>query len=824
MSNPPPDEPGTPAHKTPPNKLINETSPYLLQHAHNPVHWQPWGPEAFAEARERDVPIFLSIGYSTCYWCHVMERESFEHQPTADVLNAGFVCIKVDREERPDIDDLYMAATVTMTGRGGWPMSVFLEPDKLRPFYCGTYFPVEPRQGMPSFRDVLHGMSDAWATRRDEVLAQADRLSEAVIEQLADQPVSVPVGEAQVSLAVQILLKVFDPTNGGFGGAPKFPQPVFAQLLLDLRDAADDATRAAIDLALRTTLDSMMAGGIHDHLGGGFHRYAVDETWTVPHFEKMLYDNAQLLALYARASVVYADPMYARTARRTAAYVLREMVGPGEPGSAGFFSAQDAEVNTREGESFLWTPEQIGAVLNADDAAFAVAVFGLDRGANFQDPHHPADPPTNVLRFDGRPEQTATRLGMDLGDFIAQLDRVCDQMLESRATRDQPGLDDKVLTAWNGMMIEAMAQAADWLGEPSYAEAAAHAARYLLEHHRDEAGTLLRSSRGVEGAGEGVVGGRAHTPAFLEDHAALAAGLLALHRCEAVRHNGHLAEAGQIVAAAFEAFGDEAGAENGAENGGGLFDTRADQADLFVRSRSSHDGAMPCGQSVMLRTLVGLAESIPEAPGEAVAARASGLLASMSPAIAANPQSTSNSVRALARMLADRARYEPSYTFAADDAASEPSAEPTVSPVEVYASAERVVVTEDEPGEFVVVLRIAPGYHIIAAEPGPIAGEMPGLVPLRIGLVSGQGVAVYADYPAPDGEPYGVEGVGKINVHHGQAVGEEGGFEIRVAIEKADGVGASPGRPILGITFQACTETECLAPMTLELDVAIDLN
>ena len=349
------------------NALANETSPYLLQHAHNPVNWYPWSDEAFAEAQRRNVPVFLSIGYSTCYWCHVMERESFESEAIAKIMNEHFVCIKVDREERPDIDDIYMAATTIFSGSGGWPMSVFLVPKFRKPFYAGTYFPAEPAYGRPSFPQLLEGLSDAWKNQNDKVIEQADSIAAAVIEQVASANQSpVPVGQPQLTNATSSLLQRFDQTNGGFGGSPKFPQPVYLDYLLDFRQHTDEGTRKAIDKAAKKTLDAMAIGGLNDQIGGGFHRYSVDAFWTVPHFEKMLYDNAQLARLYARASVIYNDKFYARIAQRTLDYCLHEMTDQSEPGSTGFYSAQDAEVDGKEGLNYLWTKDQINTALGED--------------------------------------------------------------------------------------------------------------------------------------------------------------------------------------------------------------------------------------------------------------------------------------------------------------------------------------------------------------------------------------------------------------------------------------------------------------------------
>ncbi|HVZ94640.1 MAG TPA: DUF255 domain-containing protein, partial [Phycisphaerales bacterium] len=398
-----------PAAKTP-NLLSRETSPYLLQHAHNPVPWMPWGPAAFDEARRRDVPIFLSIGYSTCYWCHVMERESFEDEAIGRALGEHFVCIKVDREERPDVDDIYMTAVQLMTRRGGWPMSVWLTPPGakdtndtgLEPFYAGTYFPAEPRHGMPSLPQLVEGISEAWKSNRAQVLEQASSIADAIREQLAHRADPAPIGEKQIAQAVSQLLRLYEPNHGGFGRAPKFPQPVFLEFLLDARRAiTDPAALASIDRAVRHTLDAMALGGLLDQLGGGFHRYSTDEKWLVPHFEKMLYDNAQLASIYARAYAIGKDEFDARILRRTLDYVLREMT---DPETGAFFSAQDAEVDGREGLNYLWTREELAAALGGEEAAFASWVYGLDGGPNFRDPHHHDEPARNVLFLRARPE------------------------------------------------------------------------------------------------------------------------------------------------------------------------------------------------------------------------------------------------------------------------------------------------------------------------------------------------------------------------------------------------------------------------------------
>ena len=769
---------------TVPNRLARETSPYLLQHAHNPVDWWAWGEEAFGEARRRGVPIFLSIGYSTCYWCHVMERESFEDPGTAALMNELFVCVKVDREERPEVDDLYMAATQIMTGSGGWPMSVFLEPETLRPFWCGTYFPPEPAHGRPSFSQVLRGMSAVWNDRREEALEQAARLAEAVEEHLGAGVSPARLGAAEVASAVSSLLRLFDRTEGGFGGAPKFPQAAYLVFLLDARDAVDGESRGAIDHALRFTLDRMAAGGLFDQVGGGFHRYCVDATWTVPHFEKMLYDNAQLASVYARAATLYDDAFYRRIARRTLEYVLREMTGD----HGGFFSAQDAEVDHREGLNYLWTIEQIRGALPTSEADFAISAYGLDRGANFLDPHHPEDGPKNVLRLEGRPETVAARMGLTEAEFLERLDRVNAALLGARAEREQPGLDDKVLSAWNGMMIAAMVEGGEALGEARFLDAGERAAGFLLTAMRGADGRLLRSHRD----------GRSLHDGGLEDHAWAIVGLLALHdagRGEGLYFRGARELAG-VVHAAFVL-------EDGA-----YADVAGGRSDLFVRARSTYDGATPSGAGVMVHALLGLHAADPDGPW---LDRALTQLGTMSGVVARQAVGSVNATRAVLRVLSLEDGASAWLAFG-EDAPTPAGSSARV--VEIYADTDRVVVREDEPAEIVLGFRIMGGYHILAAEAVAEGSSITGLAPLRVGLVSGGGVAVYAEYP--EGEAYGAAFVGRdeLRVHTGE-------IRLRVAIEKAEGVGAGAGAPMLGVTFQACDDSACLAPATVRLGVEI---
>jgi uncharacterized protein len=766
------------------NRLARETSPYLLQHAHNPVDWYPWGEEAFAEARQRDVPIFLSVGYSTCYWCHVMERESFESAIIARIMNEKFVNVKVDREERPDLDDIYMMATQVLSGRGGWPMSCFLEPRSLRPFWCATYFPPEPRMGMPGFAQVLESISEAWRNKREDVLEQAGRVAEVVGEHMSAREAPAALGAEQVSRAAQALLQMLDRTEGGFGGAPKFPQPANLEFLLDVRaSAGDDATRAALDEALRLTLDKMAIGGVRDQVGGGFHRYSVDAMWTVPHFEKMLYDNAQLARVYARAAAAYNDDYYRHIALNTFGYVKQEMTGP----HGAFYSAQDAEVDGREGANYVWTAEEVKQALDADDAAFALKVYSLDRGPNFRDPHHADAPPVNVLRMDERPESLAARLGADDAEFRQRLERINCTLYGARARRKQPRLDDKVLASWNGLMIQALADASRLLNIVEYTAVAARASAFIAAHMSAPAGEtgLRRSFRE----------GRAHSPAVLEDYACMIAGLVALAR-QSGEHT-HAAEARRLLREAEELFGD-------AETGG-YFDARAEQRELFVRPRSTHDGAIPSASSMMLHALIDLHE---HEPSGGHLERALALLASMSGAVARSPVSTINATRAILRLMAHGQGAALAAMGAPVPAAEEEGPGDDFTPIEVYANTDRIEIGPDAPAEFRIVLRIAEGYHITAANPGS-AGR--GLIPLRVHVVGGEGIAAYADYPA--GDPWqGAPGGGEVRVHSGEV-------EFAIAVERT---GEWKGRPLLAMTMQPCTERDCLNPVTVELDVVID--
>lgn len=800
------------------NRLAASSSPYLLQHAHNPVPWWPWCDKAIAEARDRDVPIFLSVGYSTCYWCHVMERESFEDPAIGALLGREFVAIKLDREERPEIDEIYMAAVQMLTGRGGWPMSVFLEPRSLRPFWGGTYFPPRPAHGLPSFRQVLEGLADSWKQRRSEVMKQAETITAAVREHLhASSSAAVPIGRPQVAMCVQTLLTIFDRTHGGFGGAPKFPQPVYLDFLLDAREriegssdeseqTSEPAARQAVDVVLRRTLDAMALGGMHDHVGGGFHRYSVDAAWIVPHFEKMLYDQGQLLGVYARAAAVFQDELYARVARRIAQYVAMEMTLPG----GGFASAQDAEVDGREGLNYLWTPADLAAALPPGQAGHAAELFGVSRGANFRDPHHPQEPPRSVLTLEEHPQQAARRSGRPLASVLAELDALCEPMLAFRDRRKQPRLDDKILASWNGIMISGLAVAGQVLADGEMLALARASAEFVLSKMRKPDGTLVRSLRLRRGDESRSADAHADAPQIagvLEDYAWLAQGLfdLSLAEPEAAAAQRWLNTAQELANTGLRLFGTEDGT---------LFDG-PESPDLFVRPRSTYDGAVPSAGSVLLRTLARLATR-GDNP-EFALATAQGL-AAVSAAVAQSPISAINSVRALLEFLGSNEPELVNAIAARREAAGGATFEGTIASdrarategeiVSIEASEQEVFVGLDHPAELRLRLHIAEGHHLVAANPGDSV-EANALVPTRLSVVGGSGLAAYAEMPA--GELLDPHSSGSPRIYRGT-------LEFPVAVEMS---GPWAGRPRLAITYQACSERACDRPRTVELDILV---
>ncbi|MEM8834641.1 MAG: DUF255 domain-containing protein [Planctomycetota bacterium] len=776
------------------NRLARESSPYLLQHAKNPVDWYPWGPEAFEAARQRGVPIFLSVGYSTCYWCHVMERESFEDPGVAAVMNELFVNVKVDREERPDVDDVYMKAVQMMTGSGGWPMSAWLTPPGaegeddpgLKPFFGGTYFPKEANFGRPGFTDLCKQISGAWTNQRARVVQTASRLTTGIRQDLSETPSPVRIGDEQLGQAIATLVQIFDDEHGGFGGAPKFPQPVYLEFLLDVRPAiGDQRTLDRVDLAIRKTLDAMAIGGMNDQVGGGFHRYSTDEKWLVPHFEKMLYDQAQLATLYARSYARTQDPHDKRILIETLDYVLKEMTHA----RGGFFSAQDAEVNAREGLNYLWTEQEIDEALSSGDAAFAKVLYGIDQGTNFRDPHHPEDGWKNVLFMPARADELAKRQGMSRDELLAWRDRINTKLYEVRARREQPGLDDKVIASWNGMMIGAFATGAIITGDLRYLDAAEKAARFVLDDMRTQGGDLLRVWRNGPG----------QTDAFFEDYANVIQGLVTLHRVSAASGRADLtfldgAEA--LLKKAHQHFGDPSSI-------GAMFDTRAGRPDLIVRSRSTYDGAIPAPVSVMTHALLDLFDitSNRDYLVDAVA-----LLGSVSGDLRESPVATINSTRALYRVMAlDRALIEkwpePAPPEEAEDAAR--------SPVKILADRDRIELAHGTEQVLVLKLDIEPGVHVNAPEPG-----IDGMQGLDIRIMGGTGVEAIPAYPEPHAY------LGQAPETQGQQLMVyEGAVTIPVTLRRTEA--AWSGTPRLTVTYQPCDDRQCFKPVRTSLSVAL---
>lgn len=552
------------------NRLIHETSPYLRQHAHNPVDWYPWSDEALTKARTEDKPIFLSIGYSACHWCHVMEHESFEDAATAAIMNEHFVSIKVDREERPDLDAIYMDAVVSMTNAGGWPMSVFLTPDG-QPFYGGTYYPPQPRYGMPSFQQVLHSVADAYRNRRQEILGQAARLTKALQRTAYLTAQGGELGTELLDEAVQALDEYFDRDDGGFGSQPKFPQP----MTLDFLMADYQRTRSLDTLYMaELTLEKMAKGGLYDQLGGGFHRYSTDAVWLVPHFEKMLYDNSQLLRTYLHAWQITNQPLYRRIVDETIDYVLREMTAP----TGGFYSTQDADSEGEEGKFFVWTPQEITATLGAQEAAIFAAYYNISPRGNFEG--------HNILSVTRSAAQVAEQFRL----APAEVERVVAQgrhkLFAVRETRVKPARDEKILTEWNGLMIHALAECGVVTGRADALGAAIKAADFILTNMSQPDGKLYRSHKD----------GQARFNAYLEDYAAFVRALLSLY--ESTFELRWLAEASRLTQIIFAQFHDP--------TNGGFFQTGLDHEQLVVRRKDFIDNATPSGNALAAEALLRL--------------------------------------------------------------------------------------------------------------------------------------------------------------------------------------------------------------------------
>lgn len=739
------------------NRLIDATSPYLLQHAHNPVDWYPWGPEALEKARAEGRPIFLSIGYAACHWCHVMERESFESERIAAILNAEFVPIKVDREERPDLDEIYMTATQLMTHSGGWPMSVFLTLD-LKPFYAGTYFPPQDMWGRPGFETLLREISRAWKERRPTLEEQAERVSQAI-----EQITSAGEGQAAVTpdlveRAVQQTARSFDPHDGGFGGAPKFPPSMRLELLLSRwRETQDPGLLSMVTL----TLDRMARGGMYDQVGGGFHRYSVDERWLVPHFEKMLYDNALLSRVYALAYEQTGRWYYRRVAGEIFDYILREMTHP----EGGIYSTTDADSEGEEGKFFVWDPDEVTEVLGREDGELFCRVYDVTPGGNWEGHSIP-----NLLRksLDERAREEGTT-PEELDARLAPLRR---KLWERREGRVHPLLDDKILSGWNGLMIRAFAEGYRVLRDERYREAAERAAEFVLTRFRRN-GYLLRTYRG----------GKAHLNAYLEDYACLAVALLDLY---AVTGSDRWRDEGlRLLAQMDKLFSDE--------TVGGYFFTSHDHEQLITRPKPFQDGATPSGNSMAALALIRAARITGEARYRERAAR---LLSLAAPNMGEMPAGFPNWLVAADEFLRE---WPEGVRIPGADAVG----------VEVLVSRSAV-----EPGGTFWIgarLRIAEGYHINSAQP-----RQEYLIPTQMQLDFEPGFSLIGgSYPPAEEYRAAFQGDEALSVYTGTALL---GAEVKVAPDVKPG----PHTVLLSIRMQACDDRQCYPPM--EARVRLDLS
>ncbi len=770
-----PDEPTGPRPKT--NRLAKETSPYLLLHAHNPVDWYPWGPEAFARAKAEGRPIFLSIGYSSCYWCHVMERESFTDPAIARALNEGFVCIKVDREERPDVDSIYMTALQAFSGSGGWPMSMFLLPDG-RPFFGGTYFPPHGRDGSAGFDDLVRVVSAAWRDKRPELERDAAGLAE-VVRRSVDRTSAlgrVPLTRDLSASGRRELAEQYDPDFAGFGfspsrpNRPKFPEPVNLVFLLDQDRRLPAGIGPSEHMAqVLATLDRMARGGIRDHLAGGYHRYSTRRDWSVPHFEKMLYDNAQLASVHLLAFERTGDPRWRAEAEATFAFVARSMTSP----EGGFFSALDAESEAEEGRSYVWTTAEVERILGKADSDLFARVYGLDRPPNFEGGRHV------LLERIGRAE-AASDLKITPQTLEARLLPLRQKLLDARDRRPAPLRDDKVLTAWNGLMIAAYADGYRVLKDPRHRKQAERAADFVLARLRGPDGRLLRTYR----SGQSKLG------AYLEDYAFFVHGLLRLHA--ATGDPARLAQARDLADRMIADFGDP--------KAGGFFYTAGDHEELLARPKDPTDNAIPGANSVAVRALVALGVATKDGRYLDQAGRA---LDAFSGSLARSPAASPLMLVALDEYLDARPAT----------VADAPVGSAARSKGVVTAAAPDVAAFPGRAFDVPLSVTIAKGYHIYANPPG--VAEIP---PTTVDLVPADGYKLGAiDYPRGEAKALAANGPEKVGLY-------EGTVTIRVRVLADETLAAADGRIVLKVRYQACNDRACLAPATLEVPVNVKVR
>ena len=752
------------------NRLALEKSPYLLQHAHNPVNWQPWGAEALEEARANDKPIFLSVGYSACHWCHVMERESFENEETAQILNNHFVSIKVDREERPDVDEIYMTAVQMMTGQGGWPMSVFLLPDG-RPFYGGTYFPPVPSHGRIAFPDLLAQLADAYENRKTEVEQVADTITDELRNAARQRPVQAAAdspfdAEGLLHSAVTDLAARFDEDNGGFNeDGPKFPPHHALRLLSSAMERGD--TESAPQLLL-TTLDKMALGGIYDHIGGGFHRYATDARWLLPHFEKMLYDNALLARVFAQAHAVTGRPAYARITRETLDWVLRDL----QDDAGGFHAALDADSEGDEGKYYVWTQSEVSRILGTEAGGAFCERYNILPGGNWREESTGHLTGTNIPHLAVGPAAATRVLLPDTHEPSVQ--KAIAALLEVRDGRVPPAKDDKVITAWNGLIIGALAVAGDVLKEPRYLDAARRAADFCLTTLRLNGQLLRRYAQGEAGL-----------PAYLDDHAFLADGLLDLY--DTTGEERWHAAAQSLADILLTHFWDEEDT--------GFFFVGRDQEALIAPSKDLFDGALPSANGVAVRVLARLGK---EVGGERFAEKAREMLTAYRGVLEKAPQVTHTLV--LAALDAFSVATTP-LTSAVEQV-----------PVQLVAESPKPLrLAPGTVGSAVFVLRIARGYHINSQKPAddyliPTAATISSDVPAAVGPVTYPTATVWH---SASGET--------LSVYQGEV-------RFVVPITVAADAASGPSSLTLTVRCQPCSESACLAPLeqTATTTVVID--
>ena len=759
----------------PSNHLIHETSPYLLQHAHNPVNWYSWGKEALERAEKEDKPIFISIGYSTCYWCHVMEVESFENEEVAGILNEHFIAIKVDREERPDLDEQYMLATQLMTGRGGWPNSVWLTPDG-RPWMAGTYFP------KAQFMQILTRLAKLWKTNRVEIERQANQLSRAIRQIGTGKNIQAgkPLSRQLVDKALEDLQQAFDKTNGGFVGAPKFPPHSAMRLLIHEYRRSEDKDLLKM---ITRTLDAMSAGGIRDHVGGGFHRYATDGHWFLPHFEKMLYDNAQLMRAYTDGFLLTGDRRYRQVVHDIFSWVQREMTDP----SGGFYSAIDAGAVGEEGKFYVWGYDEILDVLGKRDGNVFVNAYGIEKGGNFREEARGHKQGLNILHMSKGDNILGKGRELDPRQMETNLKAMRDKLLAVRNRRPHPHKDDKILASWNGLMIGSLAYAGLQLNEPLYTEAAGRAARFILDNMVTEKGQLLRSYRAKQ----------AKLPGYLDDYAFLAEGLFELYEADGDKR--WVEQARNLANTILKDFQDE--------SNGGFFFVTAEHKDLLLRSKNLHGGGnVPSANGIAVLVLLKLGRTTGEESYIQAGRRA---IESLSGLMWQSPRNSGTLILATAMNL-EAAAAANAPAPAGDPA--DPDVRHAQSQVSIELFASRLNVKPGQTFNVAVALEIAKGWHLYG--PNPKVGF---LVPSTVSLKSNAAVTA--------GEPVmpKTRTLEDLVLHETVEI-YKGRIWFMIPLTVGKDVGAGETTLEWEVRTQACDDRQCLAPQTTTLRLPIQID